>query len=121
LLRSNPTARRMHIEEETRRHLINRDSTNELVDGPALRVDRRTLLRLGFAGSMAALVVGAIAALVRFLYQADHPMTDYVDFPLSSMPKPGELADHLIVVPGDPGTIEVKIYIVNLRPDEGLL
>ena len=45
----------------------------------------------------------------------------WIDFPLSSMPKPGELADHLIVVPGDPGTIEAKIYIVNLRPDEGLL
>ena len=102
--------------------MVNGDSVNELLDDePLRRIDRRTLLRLGFFGSIVALGAGAIAALVRFLYQGDHGQVDYIEMPLASVPKPGEMADHLIMLPADAGAVEAKIYIVNLRPDEGLL
>lgn len=104
------------------RAVVNGDSINELIgEPPPLRFTRRGLLRLGFFASLATLAAGAIAALLRFLHHGDNAPPDYVDMPLSSMPKPGEMADHLILIPGATEALEAKIYIVNLRPGEGML
>jgi cytochrome b6-f complex iron-sulfur subunit len=100
--------------------MVNGDSTNELLDEPPpLRVDRRTVLRLGFLGSIAALVVTAAAAFVRYLWPRDDTPADYFDIPLCSMPRPGEDPIDRLLLSQD--GIEAKLYFVNLLPDEGLV
>ena len=100
--------------------MVNGDSTNELIDEqPPLRIQRRTLLRVGVIGSLAALAVAGMGALARFLYPEDDTPREYVGVPISSLPHRGDAPlDRLFLLPD--GSSAKKVYLVNLGPDEGL-
>jgi len=88
--------------------------STELVSGSPRRrpaYSRRTVLRAGFWGAIAALFASAIASVTNALFPRNvSPFGGPITVPASAIPEPGAPPKQII---------EGRFWLVNLRPDEG--